>query len=97
MEVISETQATKNTILEKTIDDDNNLKSWLVQYVGQQHDKEQVTVGMIVETISVEFPEFLLAIAEENWVLGYKQGLADVEEGKRLIAEMHTKAGQENV
>ena len=94
MEVISETQATKNTILEKTVNDDTDLKSWLVQYVGEQHDEEEVTVDMIVKTISVEFPEFLLAIAEENWVRGYKQALADVDEGQRLAAE---EVAQENV
>ena len=31
--------------------------------------------------------EFLLALAEENWVRGYRQGISDVEEGQRLAAE----------
>lgn len=31
-----------------------------------------------------EFPEFLLALAEENWIRGYRQGIADVEEGQAL-------------
>jgi hypothetical protein len=34
-----------------------------------------------------EFPEFLMALAEENWIRGYHQALNDVEEGERLAAE----------
>ena len=32
---------------------------------------------MVAETLAEEFPEFLLVMAEENWVRGYKQGLDD--------------------
>ena len=32
-----------------------------------------------------EFPEFLMAIAEENWVRGYHQALEDVEIGRQAI------------
>ena len=62
------------------------MKEWLVDYVGEKHTPEngQVTVEMIVETMATEFPEFLLALAEENWIRGYRQGIADVEEGQRL-------------
>jgi hypothetical protein len=42
---------------------------------------------MIVDVLSAEFPEFLLALAEENWLRGYRQGVHDVEEGKRMAAE----------
>ena len=45
-------------------------------------DSEQVTVHMIVEVISDEFPEFLLAVAEENFIRGYHQALADVDTGR---------------
>ena len=34
-----------------------------------------------------EFPEFLLAIAEENWIRGYHQALTDVEVGEKLAKE----------
>ena len=37
-----------------------------------------VTVEMIIETMSSEFPEFLMAVAEENFVRGYSQAMADV-------------------
>ena len=34
---------------------------------------------MAVEVFAAEFPEFLLAVAEENFLRGYEQALADVE------------------
>ena len=43
-----------------------------------------ITVEMIIEVMSQEFPEFLMAIAEENWIRGYHQALTDVEEGEKL-------------
>ena len=33
---------------------------------------------MITEVFAKEFPEFLLAVAEENWVRGYHQALEDI-------------------
>jgi hypothetical protein len=39
-----------------------------------------VTVEMIVESMSTEFPEFLMAVAEENFVRGYSQAMVDVYE-----------------
>ena len=37
----------------------------------------EVTVENVVDIMAHEFPEFLLAVAEENWVRGYEQGLYD--------------------
>ncbi len=37
---------------------------------------------MIVEVMSEQFPEFLMALAEENWIRGYRQALTDVEVGQ---------------
>jgi hypothetical protein len=42
---------------------------------------------MIVEVVSQEFPEFLMAVAEENWIRGYHQALEDVETGEKLYKE----------
>ena len=42
---------------------------------------------MVVETMASEFPEFILAVAEENWIRGYQQGLDDVESGKKIFIE----------
>ena len=39
---------------------------------------------MIVEVMAQEFPEFVLALAEENWVRGYQQALDDVDTGKKI-------------
>ena len=66
---------------------ESELKNYIVNYVGNKTNPEddQVTVKMIVETVAEEFPDFLLAVAEENWIRGYQQALNDVDEGKRLI------------
>ena len=58
---------------------DSELKQWLVNYVGNklQPTDENVTVDMIAAVVADEFPEFLLMIAEENFLRGYEQGLAD--------------------
>ena len=47
--------------------------------MGTKLHNEEVTVEMITETLAVEFPEFMYAMAEENFLLGYKQGLDDAE------------------
>ena len=39
---------------------------------------EEITVDMAVEVFAAEFPEFLLAVAEENFLRGYEQALVDV-------------------
>jgi hypothetical protein len=53
------------------------MKEWLVTYVGTRYNQEDVTVEMIVDVMASEFPEFLLAIAEENFLRGYTKGLED--------------------
>ena len=85
----------ENPLLTKEVEQDNELKTWLVDYVGNQQEPEdgQVTVEMIVETLAKEFPDFLLVVAEENWLRGYRQGIHDVEEGMRLAAEQGHDVG----
>tara|TARA_R110000824_G_scaffold82391_2_gene206534 strand:- start:1108 stop:1389 length:282 start_codon:yes stop_codon:yes gene_type:complete len=75
--------------LKETVETDTEMKNWLVNYVGEMHDPDsgEVTVEMIVETMATEFPEFLMAIAEENWVRGYHQALNDVDAGQKIIEE----------
>ena len=62
---------------------DNPMKTWLVDYVGNKHNPEngEITVEMIVESMAEEFPEFLMLIAQENWLRGYQQALHDVDYG----------------
>jgi len=78
---ISEEQVHKNPLLAMTVDPENEseLKSYLVEYVGTKLDNEDVTVHMISEVLASEFPEFVFAFAEENFLRGYKLGLDDAE------------------
>ncbi len=77
----------KNPDLDTTVEAVNPLKKWLVEYVGAilKPADGNVTVEMIVHAMGVEFPEFLLAIAEENWMRGYAQALHDSELGQGLL------------
>jgi len=69
-------------------DKETPLKDFIVEYVGQKLSSgEEVTVEMIVEVMAEEFPEFLMLVAEENWIRGYEQALDDVSEGERLMSE----------
>jgi hypothetical protein len=85
MKTISESEAIENPTLSEAVNQDSQMKSWIVNYVGskQSADIQGITVGMIVETMAQEFPEFLMAVAEENWVRGYHQALEDVDAGRR--------------
>ena len=87
--IINSKDFEKNENLESVVQQETPIKEWLVNYVGEAHSPEddEVTVEMIVETMSEEFPEFLLALAEENWIRGYRQGLADVDAGMKAAAE----------
>jgi uncharacterized protein YukJ len=70
-------------VLEETIQAENPMKEWLVQYVGTKYnpDNKEVNVQMIVNAMADEFPEFVLALAQENFVRGYQQALYDVDYG----------------
>ena len=75
--------------LKETVETDTEMKDWLVNYVGERLDPDtgEVTVEMIVETMATEFPEFLMAVAEENWIRGYHQALNDVDVGQKMAQE----------
>ena len=84
----------ENPVLTSAVDPtESELKSWLVNYVGTKENPENgdVTVANIVNVMAEEFPEFLMVIAEENWIRGYHQALSDVEEGERLADEQKQK------
>ena len=94
---------TENTTLKEKVMPENPMKQWLVSYVGEnysmaleKHNSEEeeivdwdgdVTVEMIVENMSLEFPEFVMALAEENFIRGYDQALQDTIEGFKLTEE----------
>lgn len=76
-------------IKDKQVEPDTALKEMFVQYVGEKMQPEDgvVTVDMIVSVLADEFPDFILVMAEENFIQGYKQALADVESWNRSQLE----------
>lgn len=70
----------ENPDLNNPVGDNTGLKQLVVNYIGNRlMAEEEVTVDMAVEVFAAEFPEFLMAIAEENFIRGYQQALDDVE------------------
>ena len=71
----------ENPDLLKPVTAENEMKKWLVNYVGEKLNpkNDEVNVEMIIQVMASEFPEFILSIAEENFIRGYQQGLADAE------------------
>lgn len=71
----------ENPNLEMPVSDDTGLKNLVVNYIGNRMAAadDVVTVEMAVQVFAAEFPEFLMAIAEENFVRGYQQALDDLE------------------
>tara|TARA_Y100000310_G_scaffold249470_1_gene255531 strand:+ start:706 stop:1044 length:339 start_codon:yes stop_codon:yes gene_type:complete len=80
-------EVTDNPELKDVVECRNDLMNFIVQYVGEKANPENndVTVETIVEVFAEDFPEFLMAVAEENWIRGYHQAMSDVEEGERLL------------
>ena len=76
-----------NPDLLKPVEKTNEMKEWLVDYVGNKcnPDNDEVNVEMILKVMAKEFPEFLMPLAEENFIRGYRQALVDVEEGEKLM------------
>ena len=42
-------------------------------------NNDEVTIENITDVFTEEFPEFLLVMAEENWINGYTQALSDMD------------------
>ena len=77
----------ENPALKEVIEPSNDLKNMFIQYVGSKLNPKDknITVEMTIEVLAEEFPELVMALAEENWVRGYQQGLEDVHTGKKLM------------
>ncbi len=89
---------TTDTLLTETLEKDSPLKEWLVDYVGNKAnpDNNEVNLAMIIDTMAEEFPEFLLALAQENWIREYHQAINDMETGRKLYEEeLNKKATQD--
>ena len=84
----TEEEAHQNPLLAMPVIPDSELKDYLVEYVGTKMEQKEVTVNMIAEILAVEFPEFVYAIAEENYLRGYQVGLDDAD---RLFNEYSEK------
>ena len=63
------------------VKNDTKLKELIVNYVGEQlHPlKPEVTAEDIVNIFADEFPEFLMVVAQENFLRGYTTGLEDAK------------------
>tara|TARA_Y100000593_G_scaffold91563_1_gene180747 strand:+ start:631 stop:981 length:351 start_codon:yes stop_codon:yes gene_type:complete len=79
----------ENPTLKEEVESTNNLKNFLVGYTGEKLKPKdnKVTVEMLVETMAEDFPEFLMAVAEENYIRGYHQALTDVDEGEAALKQ----------
>jgi hypothetical protein len=82
----------QNPDLQKAVEKTSEVKSWLVNYIGEQlqPENDEVTVEMAITVLAKEFPELLLSVAEENFIRGYQQALVDVdtfEETKKTSAK----------
>jgi hypothetical protein len=61
---------------------DSPLKQAIVNYTGQalKPENDSVTLQMIIEVLANEFPEILLAVAEENFIRGYRSAMEDIDQ-----------------
>jgi hypothetical protein len=71
----------ENPHLDEVVQKANPMKEWLVDYVGNKLKpaNNEVTVAMLVEAMADEFPEFVMVVAEENFIRGYQQAFTDLE------------------
>ena len=71
----------KNPDLLIPVSKNSPLKELIVEYVGKKlkPENDEITVEMVVDVFSTDFPEFLLPVAEENYIRGYTQALDDIE------------------
>ena len=71
-------------LLKEVVPTESQLKEIIVNYVGNtlNPENDEVTVEDIINVFADQFPEFLLVLAEENWINGYTQALKDTEHVK---------------
>ena len=92
--IINEEQVHTNPTLAMPVKTNSEVKQFLVNYAGEKlsPENDEVTVDMIAQLMATEFPEFLLAVAEENFLRGYQLGL---EDATTLKTETETTTGNE--
>ena len=86
-----------NEELENQVQTDSELKELIVNYVGTKKSPEndEVTLQLVLDTFSEEFPEFVLPLAEENFIRGYNQALFDVDQGNKAMQELEEQKTDE--
>lgn len=91
--ILTELETHENPLLAMTADKgDSELKDFLVEFVGTKLNQEEVTVNMIAEVMATEFPEFVFAFAEENFLRGYQVGLDDAYRTIEKETEQNTQS-----
>tara|TARA_Y100000592_G_C5394748_1_gene280024 strand:+ start:221 stop:508 length:288 start_codon:yes stop_codon:yes gene_type:complete len=82
----------------EVIPSESELKEIIVNFVGEKVNPEndEVTVENIIDVFADQFPEFLLVVAEENWINGYTQALSDVDFVKNQIDTSKEKTKNTN-
>lgn len=75
--------------LTQTVQPNSELKNIILNYIGnkEQPENNEITLMMVIETFAEEFPDFLLPIAEENFVRGYQQAISDIDQGEEFFKE----------
>jgi len=76
-------------IEETLVTKDTPLKDMFIQYVGEKLKPQngEVNVEMCVQVFAEEFPDFLLLVAQENFLRGYRQCLVDLESAENEKTE----------
>ena len=79
----------ENPTLKETVEKDSGLKELVVEYIGETLEPEDgdITVEMAIEVFAKEFPEFLMAVAEENFIRGYQQAFLDLDAHQKDLEE----------
>lgn len=79
--------------IHKIVVSDGKLKELFVNYVGEKlnPEKDEVTIGMVIEVLAEEFPEVLLTVAEENFLKGYETALDDTAKWKEANKKIGKK------
>jgi hypothetical protein len=88
----------QNSTYKQVVSKDSPLKDWIINYVGEQEspENEEVTVEMVIGTMVKEFPEIILALAEENFLRGYEQAFTDMQSVTQdMVAKQEEKQDED--
>ena len=79
----------ENPFLKQEVEVNSELKTWLVEYTGNKLMPEdgQITSEMVIHVLADDFPEVIMAVAEENFFRGYEQALADMQQAENSEQE----------